>query len=570
MVAVLNLMDDGYPSRTSYGQLYKMYQSHVSAKLDARSFCDALFHSIGMHESDYKFGKTKVFFRPGKFAEFDRVLQADQEGVVALANKTSEWVVRARWRQAQYAVLACIKLMRKIQYRGRSRSLIQKNVRGYLTRKKHQPKFEAMRTLHTLKTRLDTMRLSVDRLKGDKQKIVDEIDDLSKRIDKETAKIKGSATSPALMDAACSDFSRRLEQLLNMVQDVERKQKQDESALALQRMQEEMEREKRARQEEEEQAKKLEQERKLKMELEAKRRREEERQRQAEAERQLKEQEEAARKLQAELDQEEQARRMAMVEQERRDRELALRLAQEDGSAQDVDLNNPQAVLRPQRPEDHPDGRLSRRSLRRSVVVSAKQEERAAQKHDLSGWKYAELRDTINASCDIELLEACREEFHRRLKVYHEWKMKNKRRTQGQQDDDEQQRVPESVMQAARSASGGSSARAVSDDIDGGEAPQRYFRVPFVRPAGQPRDQPKGWWYAHFDGQWIARQIDMLPGKKPILLVAGKDDMEMCELSLEETGLTRKKGAEILPRQFEDLWFRHNGPSYERPTSRKK
>jgi hypothetical protein len=84
--------------------------------------------------------------------------------------------------------------------------------------------------------------------------------------------------------------------------------------------------------------------------------------------------------------------------------------------------------------------------------VSAKQEERAAQKHDLSGWKYAELRDTINASCDIELLEACREEFHRRLKVYHEWKMKNKRRTQGQQDDDEQQRVPESVMQAGTRA----------------------------------------------------------------------------------------------------------------------
>ena len=26
---------------------------------------------------------------------------------------------------------------------------------------------------------------------------------------------------------------------------------------------------------------------------------------------------------------------------------------------------------------------------------------------------------------DIGLLEACREEFHRRLKVYHEWKQKN-------------------------------------------------------------------------------------------------------------------------------------------------
>ena len=30
--------------------------------------------------------------------------------------------------------------------------------------------------------------------------------------------------------------------------------------------------------------------------------------------------------------------------------------------------------------------------------------------------------------------------------------------------------------------------------------------------------------------------------------------MEMCELSLEETGLTRKKGAEITEKQFEETW----------------
>ena len=52
----------------------------------------------------------------------------------------------------------------------------------------------------------------------------------------------------------------------------------------------------------------------------------------------------------------------------------------------------------------------------------------ANKKYDLSKWKYAELRDTINTSCDIDLLEACREEFHRRLKVYHAWKAKNKKK----------------------------------------------------------------------------------------------------------------------------------------------
>lgn len=40
--------------------------------------------------------------------------------------------------------------------------------------------------------------------------------------------------------------------------------------------------------------------------------------------------------------------------------------------------------------------------------------------------------------------------------------------------------------------------------------------------------------------------------------------MEMCELSLEETGLSRKRGAEILPRQFEEIWERCGGIQYLR------
>ena len=35
--------------------------------------------------------------------------------------------------------------------------------------------------------------------------------------------------------------------------------------------------------------------------------------------------------------------------------------------------------------------------------------------------------------------------------------------------------------------------------------------------------------------------------------------MEMCELSLEETGLTRKKNAEITEHEFEEAWSKHGG-----------
>lgn len=95
---------------------------------------------------------------------------------------------------------------------------------------------------------------------------------------------------------------------------------------------------------------------------------------------------------------------------------------------------------------------------------------------------------------------------------------------------------------------------------------QRFFRIPFVRPSEQNRDangqHKKGWWYAHFDGKWIARQMEIHDDKPPILLLAGVDDMNMCELSLEETGLTKKRGAEILESEFEEEWDKHNGNAY--------
>ena len=35
--------------------------------------------------------------------------------------------------------------------------------------------------------------------------------------------------------------------------------------------------------------------------------------------------------------------------------------------------------------------------------------------------------------------------------------------------------------------------------------------------------------------------------------------MQMCELSLEETRLTTKRGAEILPEEFEKEWTKNGG-----------
>jgi myosin-6 len=46
--------------------------------------------------------------------------------------------------------------------------------------------------------------------------------------------------------------------------------------------------------------------------------------------------------------------------------------------------------------------------------------------------------------------------------------------------------------------------------------------------------------------------------------------MQMCELSLDETGLTRKRGAEILEHEFNREWERHVGKEYVAPANCKK
>ncbi|KAK2702028.1 hypothetical protein QYM36_019341 [Artemia franciscana] len=192
-------------------------------------------------------------------------------------------------------------------------------------------------------------------------------------------------------------------------------------------------------------------------------------------------------------------------------------------------------------------------------MIMTQQMQAENKKHDLSSWKYSELRDTINNSCDIALLEACKKEFHRRLKVYHVWKGKNSKRDVKE----EKKSAPKSILDAADKAASMSVVRpnAQSSSIIN---EQRYFRIPFE----DLSSQSKGWWYAHFDGPWIARQMEIYPDKTPVLLIKGCDDMQMCDLSLDETGLTRKRGAEIFEIEFQREWDKFGGKPYSRPAER--
>merc|ERR1712096_557472 len=115
-----NLMQGGYPSRTSFQEVYEMYKKLMPdrlKRLDPRLFCKALFKALGLNETDFQFGMTKVFFRPGKFAEFDQMMRADPENLRILIGKVKKWLLCSRWRKAQWCALEVIKLKNKIIYR---------------------------------------------------------------------------------------------------------------------------------------------------------------------------------------------------------------------------------------------------------------------------------------------------------------------------------------------------------------------------------------------------------------------------------------------------------------------
>ncbi|XP_026635263.1 unconventional myosin-VI isoform X3 [Microtus ochrogaster] len=568
MVSVLDLMQGGFPSRASFHELYNMYKKYMPdklARLDPRLFCKALFKALGLNEVDYKFGLTKVFFRPGKFAEFDQIMKSDPDHLAELVKRVNLWLVCSRWKKVQWCSLSVIKLKNKIKYRAEACIKMQKTIRMWLCKRRHKPRIDGLVKVGTLKKRLDKFNEVVSALKDGKPEVNRQIKDLEISIDALMAKIKSTMMTREQIQKEYDALVKSSEDLLSALQ---KKKQQQEEAERLRRIQEEMEKERKRREEDEKRRRKEEEERRMKLEMEAKRKQEEE---------ERKKREDDEKRIQAEVEaqlarqREEESQQQAVLAQECRDRELALRIAQNeselisDEAQSDLalrSLSSCPATSKPNgaRPHMTPEQMAKEMSeiLSRGPAVQATKAAAGTKKHDLSKWKYAELRDTINTSCDIELLAACREEFHRRLKVYHAWKSKNKKR-----NTETEQRAPKSVTDyAQQNPAAQLSARQQELEMN---RQQRFFRIPFIRPADQykdPQNKKKGWWYAHFDGPWIARQMELHPDKPPILLVAGKDDMEMCELNLEETGLTRKRGAEILPRQFEEIWERCGGIQY--------
>uniref|UniRef100_A0A1I8EM72 Myosin motor domain-containing protein n=1 Tax=Wuchereria bancrofti TaxID=6293 RepID=A0A1I8EM72_WUCBA len=456
-------------------------------RLDPCLFCKCLFHALGLNKTDFKLGLTKVFFRPGKFAEFDQMLRQDPAYMEGLVKKVQIWLLHVYWKKIQYGVLSCIKLKNKILWRAAQLTKIQSALRGYLVRKIYYPRLHLYRRTNVLWERVVELEKMLAHL---------------------------SSFSQSKWSSVINRINTETQQLLRDIKFARDEQKKIEEMEEKQRL--EMEKERRKWEEQ-----KLEQQR-----IERKTRLEEEKRKQEENYCQQQE------ILKAENECEEKIKDQKNEElKQELDVEIVRRLAVEDSALQIIENN-----------------------------ASKKEMNTGTSKYNLTKYKYVELRDIINTSTDTNLLLACKEEFHKRLQIYQQWKELNESNITEWQIS----RVPMAIL---ASSSKGFSPHFSQNNVN----IQRYFKVPFAKPAREHMNMrdilevtavSHGMWYAHFDGQWVVRQMELHPNKKPVLLLAGRDDMEMCELSLDATQLTRKKGAEITAIEFETLWHQCGGSIY--------
>ncbi|XP_054921732.1 unconventional myosin-VI isoform X4 [Dermacentor andersoni] len=441
MTSVLELMQQGYPSRAPFSDLYNMYKQYLPpelARLDPRLFCKALFKALGLNEKDFKFGLTKVFFRPGKFAEFDQIMKSDPENLAQLVRKVQKWLLASRWKKAQWCALAVIKLKNKIIFRRENLVVIQKTVKMHLVKRKYRPRYRCMMKLRALFQQVLQMSSLAAQLKKDGQQSRAEIQALEAKISGTMKRIKDGYLYTEDMEKEQNALITAATQLMNALNQRIQLQKVAEEQEHMRRVQQEMEHARKRREEEERLKREEEENRQRKIQMEAARKAEEKSKQLEDAK--------VAQALQEKLflEQKEDHIRNQQIEQESRDHELALRLAQENNSIVE-DMGTP--VL-PVRYASLASFLFAPGSCLIPVTLVGRSQVRAKSegKFDLSKWKYSELRDVINTSCDLELLAACREEFHRRLKVYHAWKSKNAKKGGGETL---QSRVPVSLQNGA-------------------------------------------------------------------------------------------------------------------------
>ncbi|KXJ78953.1 hypothetical protein RP20_CCG002831 [Aedes albopictus] len=253
--SVLELMEYGYPSRVPFNELYNMYKSYLPpelAKLNPRTFCEAMLHSLKLNNNDFKFGITKVFFRPGKFVEFDRIMKSDPENLRAIIANVKKWLVRSRWIKSVFCAICVIKLKNRIIYRNKCVLVMQKTVRGYLARKQHQPRIKGIIKINAIKSNLSKMHEIANQLKSERENMLKQVTDVQRTIEAAVTRIKGDPKiSAAQIDGLYGEIMNKLDNQMKTIHLKLQEQRNAEEQERLRKIQAALEAERKAKEEEE-------------------------------------------------------------------------------------------------------------------------------------------------------------------------------------------------------------------------------------------------------------------------------------------------------------------------------
>lgn len=109
----LELLRSGYPSRVNFSDLYDKYKPFLSQELvceDPKVFCTALLQSTGC-KSEFKVGKSKVFFRSGKIALLDRLMKSDEKNMCMVTEIYRKSIIRLKWNTVTSCIVCFLQCM---------------------------------------------------------------------------------------------------------------------------------------------------------------------------------------------------------------------------------------------------------------------------------------------------------------------------------------------------------------------------------------------------------------------------------------------------------------------------
>lgn len=97
-----------------------------------------------------------------------------------------------------------------------------------------------------------------------------------------------------------------------------------------------------------------------------------------------------------------------------------------------------------------------------------------------------------------------------------------------------------------------------------------FFRTPLLNRKFNFSDiiPESGFWFSHFIGERIIREMIFKPKISPQLFLIGKDDAQMIRQPLSETGLCYAN-CDIQQHEFEAAWLRFKGNPFWRSQVKK-